>query len=194
MEAKNGMKLTCETDYPYGFDISYKIDRGGKLAVRIPKWSENFSVTVNGGGADVQPVKGYIFLDVSDGDTVNIALDGAPKFAYGSVKVPAFTGKIAVTRGPLVYCFEGADNGDVLSLSLKRGGELTPENYGEIAFGEVSHSTVKITADAVRRDDTDTLYTDSIPNETICKAAAIPYYTWGNRGENQMRVWIPEHM
>lgn len=194
VETSNGMKISCETDYPYGFDISYKIVKGGKLAVRIPKWSENFSVTVNGGGADVQPVKGYIFLDVFDGDTVNIALDGTPKFAYGSVKVPALTGKTALTRGPLVYCFEGADNGDVLSLSLKRGGELTPENFGEIPFGEVLHSTVKITADAVRRDDTDGLYTNSIPNETICKAVGIPYYTWGNRGENQMRVWIPEHI
>lgn len=194
VEAKNGIKLTCETEYPYGFDVSYKIEKGGKLAVRIPKWSEKFSVTVNGGTVEVLPEKGYIFLWVSDGDEIKITLDGTPKFAYGSVKVPALTGKAAVTRGPLVYCFEGADNGDVLSLSLKRGGKLEIGNLTEVPFGDISHRTLKITAEAVRCEDTDGLYTDSIPNETPCKAVGVPYYTWGNRGENQMRIWLPEHM
>lgn len=194
VEAKNGMKLTCETAYPYGFDVSYKIEKGGRLAVRIPKWSENFSVTVNGGAVEILPEKGYIFLKVSDGDEVKITLDGTPKFAYGSVKVPALTGKIAVTRGPLVYCFEGADNGDVLSLSLKRGGKLNVGEHTEAPFGEVSHNTVKITAEAVRREDTDGLYTESAPEEVPCKAVGIPYYTWGNRGENQMRIWLPEQL
>ncbi|MDE6132959.1 MAG: glycoside hydrolase family 127 protein, partial [Oscillospiraceae bacterium] len=94
----------------------------------------------------------------------------------------------------LVYCFEEADNGDVLSLSLKRGGDITVGEHTETPFGEVSHGTVKITADAVRRDDIDALYTNSIPNETSCKAVGIPYYTWGNRGENQMRIWLPESL
>ena len=189
---RNGMKLTCETGYPYDFTVTYKIENGGRLAVRIPAWSIEYTVELNGAAVDAESVKGYIFLDVNDGDTIKIVLDGTPRLVYGSVKVPALTGKAAVTRGPLVYCFEGADNdGDVLSLSIKRDGELSVSDFDEGLFDGVRHGTVKISADALQKVDNNSLYTYSI-EELSCKAWGVPYYTWGNRGENQMRVWMTE--
>lgn len=188
VQCQNGMKFTCETAYPYGFDVTFKIENGGKLAVRIPAWSKKYSLTVNGKDVSAVPEKGYAYISVKDGDTVKLALDDSAGFVYASSKVPALSGKAAVRRGPLVYCFEGTDNGgDVLSLCLKKGGRLAASEYDE----KLLCGTVKITAKAVKRSDTEELYTFAEPEEKPCTAEAVPYYTWGNRGEGQMRVWLP---
>ena len=189
---ENGMKFTCETNYPYDFEILYQIEKGGNLALRIPGFSKTWQIDLNGrklSQTDVTPKKGYVYLSVSDGDTVRLTLDGTPRFQYASSKVPELTGKTAVCRGPLVYCFEGVDNqDDILSLSLRKGGALNISD-GQSALPE---GTVTITADALRTQTTDDadLYTDKAPFTNPCQAVAVPYYTWGNRGENQMRVWM----
>ncbi|MCM1253802.1 MAG: glycoside hydrolase family 127 protein [Clostridium sp.] len=188
---KNGMKFTCQTGYPYDFTITYQIEKGGKLAVRIPAWSKTWQMSKNNEILDCQLQKGYLYITVADGDTLELTLDDTPRFQYASSKVPALTGKTAIRRGPLVYCFEGVDNeNDILSLSLKRNGNLVVSEYEKTLL----NGCVTITADAYRREDTNKnkLYFDSdeVPSEKPCKAVAVPYYAWGNRGENQMRVWM----
>lgn len=184
---KNGMKLTCETEYPYGFTVSYKLTAGsGKIAVRIPAWSRKYALCRNGAPIDSAPVKGYIYVDAAEGDSLVLTLDSEPHYVYASTKVPELTGCTAVWRGPLVYCFEGADNGDVLSLSLKRGGKLTVADTPTAQLD----GAFTITAEALRSTDIGSLYSDTPLEETPCEAVAVPYYTWGNRGENQMRVWV----
>lgn len=187
----NGVKLTCATDYPYDFTVSYKVsaDKGvqRRMAVRIPHWSGKYTLTLNGAAVDVSPEKGYVYIDIADGDEITLVLDGTPRFAYPSAKVHRLTGMAAVCRGPLVYCFEGNDNdGNVLSLSLKDEGRLTVSDYD----AELLCGTVQITAEAYRTDDTDNLYSCRRPESHPVTAKAVPYYTWGNRGENQMRVWM----
>lgn len=184
---ENGMKFSCKTNYPYDFTVNYKIEKGGKLAVHIPSWSKKFCLKINGGVISLMPKKGYIYFTVNNGDNVILTLDSAPRLMYASTKIPALTGKAALCRGPLVYCFEGVDNGsDVLSLVLKKNGKIFAENFSE----DILCGTVKISAEAVRIKDDGKLYSDTAPEEIPCTAAAVPYYTWGNRGENQMRVWI----
>ena len=186
---KNGVKLTCSTEYPYGFTVNYDIIQGGKtLALRIPAWSKSYSLTKNGEALSAEVVKGYAYFDVSTGDKITLTLDSAPHYVYASTKVPELTGCVAVKRGPLVYCFEGADNGEVLPLSLKRGGRLTVSDTADTALD----GAFRITAEAVRVDDCGSLYSSEPLTEQPCEAVAIPYYTWGNRGENQMRVWLSE--
>lgn len=184
---ENGMKFSCKTNYPYDFTVNYTIEKGGNLAVRIPLWSRKFSLKINGCETSLTPEKGYIYFSVNDGDEVILTLDGTPRLMYATTKIPALTGKAALCRGPLVYCFEGVDNGgDVLSLALKKDGEIFTENFNEDILG----GTVKISAEAVRIEDNGELYSDTAPKEIPCTAIAVPYYTWGNRGENQMRVWM----
>ena len=187
---ENGMKLSCETEYPYGFTVNYKVTAGnGRLAVHIPSWSKTFEVSLNGEKTDVALKNGYIYLNVKEDDVICIALDDTPYFMYASAKVPQLSGCTAVCRGPLVYCFEGVDNDlDVLSLSLKRGGNLEVSPYD----GSLLNGTVKITAEAIRREIPSDLYSCEPPAEKPCRAVAVPYYTWCNRGENQMRVWMNE--
>ena len=185
---ENGIKIYCKTSYPYDFNITYEIEKGGRLAIRIPHWSKTYTLNINEKAIEVTPLKGYIYIDVSNGDTVKLKLDDTPRFIYASSRVPELNGRVSLCRGPLVYCFEGIDNnGDVLSVSLKRNGKVDILDADDFLGG-----AVKLTAEAVYIQQSDKLYSDAVPVHKPCKAVAVPYYTWGNRGENQMRVWMNE--
>lgn len=186
-EFENGMKLVCRTGYPYDFDIEYEVSGSGRLAVRIPSWSAEYSLTVNGEKVAAELTGGYAVVAVADGDRVKLVLDGSPRFVYASGKVPALSGKTAVCRGPLVYCFEGADNdGDVITLTLDTQSKPTLCGYDP----KLLCGTERIAVSAYRAAVTNELYTSVPPEKVSCTAYAVPYYTWANRGENQMRVWM----
>lgn len=188
VEFSNGMKFTCETRYPYGFAVTYKIEKGGRLAVRIPSWSESYLVLLNKKPVRTEKIKGYVYIDVADGDTLIITLDDSIKANYASTRVHDLTGKVALSRGPLVYCFEGADNdNDVLSIALKkRCRAMVTQN------DDLPCESMAIGVEAVRKTASDSLYSFEPPTEEEITAVAVPYYIWGNRGENQMRVWMDE--
>ncbi|MCM1055047.1 MAG: glycoside hydrolase family 127 protein [Bacteroides sp.] len=185
----NGVELHCETSYPYGFTVRYKVKRtqGQMLAVRVPSWSKKNDLSVNGRSVELHVEKGYAYIKPREGDEIKLTLDGTPRFVYPSAKIHNLSGRTAVMRGPLVYCFEGKDNGgDVISLSLRTDEPLTVSEFDPELLG----GTAVITASALRQSASDELYSDEEPNTSECSAAAVPYYTWGNRGENQMRVWM----
>lgn len=186
VEFSNGLSLECRTDYPYKMAVRYSVTGSGRLAVRIPKWSRNHTLRVDGSEVTVLSENGYFYLTVNGRAEVELTLDGEPRYVRASCKVPRLTGMTALMRGPLVYCFEGADNGSVRDLRLDRSavpavGEFEPELLG---------GTVRLTAKAYRASDCEGLYSSEPETLTPCEAAAIPYYTWGNRGENEMRVWL----
>lgn len=186
---ENGMSIVCQTDYPYGFTVGYSVSGGGRLAVRIPRWSRHFTLSINGEPCAAVPDDGYVYLPVSDGDEVMLTLDDSAWFVYASSRVPRLTGTAAVCRGPLVYCFEGADNGgDVLSLRLDTSKPINVCEYDPELLG----GSVRLSVRAARRQDSGALYSFEKPVYIPCEAIAVPYYTWGNRGENQMRVWLPD--
>ncbi len=183
----NGMSLICETDYPYDFTVKYTVKGNGALAVRVPQWSKAYSLKINSKEASAEAKDGYIYFSVADNDEVLLILDGTPKFIYADSKVPALTGMAALIRGPLVYCFEGVDNGkDILSLSLKRKGQIKEKNIADSTLGE----TVMLEIEGYKAEFEDSLYSEKEPTYTPCTLKAVPYYLWGNRGENQMRVWL----
>ncbi len=184
---KNGMRIHCETAYPYDFEISYKVSGAGVLAVRIPGWSEKHSIYKNGSDISPEIKSGYAYIPVSDGDEIRLMLDGTPRFIYASEKVPAISGKAALRRGPLVYCFEGADNGgEAVSLSVDPDAEvILKDNAPGLPEG-----TRSLSVKGFRREPQGSLYSFKAPKKTPCELNAIPYCLWGNRGENQMRVWM----
>ena len=84
---------------------------------------------------------------------------------------------------------EGADNGgDVLSLSLKRGGTVTVSDY----LPEKLCGIRELYAQGYRSETGGALYSYEEPARREDTITFVPYYTWANRGLNQMRVWIPE--
>lgn len=188
---QNGLVLECETEYPYGFTVTYRVKEGSKvLAVRQPDWSEKFAISVNGMRREGTYEKGYWYLpDIKEGDTVRIVLDDEVKKVYASPKVASDSAMAAFQRGPLVYCAEGADNEeDVLSLAVKEGGWIRVCPYDEKEL----EGTVKLLAEGYRIKDTGGLYRYTKPGREACTITLVPYYTWGNRGINQMRVWLPQ--
>ncbi|MDE7233421.1 MAG: glycoside hydrolase family 127 protein, partial [Lachnospiraceae bacterium] len=89
----------------------------------------------------------------------------------------------------VIYCAEGADNeNDVLSLRLKKDGKVTVSEYlADKLFG-----VQELYAEGYRETINDALYSFERQEARPCQITFVPYYTWGNRGLNQMRVWIPE--
>lgn len=107
----------------------------------------------------------------------------ARKAGYASTKVASDTGFTAL-RGPLVYCFEGVDNDeDILSLSIAENGTITTVDKDNM---------IKLQIDGHKTESSHSLYSMKRPAKTPRILTAVPYYTWGNRGLTQMRVWMPE--
>lgn len=192
-----GGSITLETTYPYNNKITYRFAPEGEtmsvpLAIRIPAWSAGTSICINGKPAEYEMEESgyaYIHRDFSANDILTVEFDMPVRKVYTSNKVSANTGKAAIERGPLIYCVEGVDNeNDVLSLSLKKGGAVTVGEY----LPDKLYGIRELYAEGYREAVSEELYSYEEPEEKECKITLIPYYAWGNRGLNQMRVWIPE--
>lgn len=182
--------IRCQTGYPYDFTVQYQIISTNRtLAIRIPSWSLNYQILVNDHKITPDIQKGYAYIhDLKAEDQVTLLLDDTPRFLYASPKVAKDTGCTALQRGPLIYCFEGIDNhDDILSLRIDDSAPVISCGYDPELLG----GTEMLKVSAYRISDCNGLYTFQKPAETACTAYAVPYYTWGNRGENQMRVWMP---
>ena len=190
------VEIEAETLYPFGDTVTYTVKSGEtRLAIHIPAFTaKNYSVSVPGEYRD-----GYYYMNVKAGDVIEVRLDMTPKLNRANGKVARDSGLGAVTVGPVVYCAEGADNdGDVFSFSidgsaLRRNSE-TPADLGGFAPTTDDLGTIyTVTAGGTRlvQDDPDELYfTDGYRNEPA-ELKLIPYFMWGNRGLNPMRIWIP---
>ena len=187
---ENGMKFACKTGYPYDFEVIYNIEKGGNLAVRIPGYTcGDYAVFINNFPKDASTKDGYIYLQVNDGDSVKIRLSDKINVIYPSAKIPDLSGTAALSRGPLVYCFEGTDNsGSVLDLRLSTDGDFKAVGTSDEILGK----TVMIESEGARVSDCGGLYSFTKPEAKKVILKAIPYYLWGNRGENEMRVWMIE--
>ena len=180
----NGMELNCETDYPHDMNVLYTVKGSGKIAVHVPGWSKKFELAVDGKAFDAELLDGYIYLDIDGASEITMKLDDRPHFIYASSRIPRCAGMVALQRGPLVYCFEGMDNGSVKSLCIDRDSQPELSSFSE----ELQANMISVRA--LRDADSEELYPDSPIAVTPCDATAVPYYTWGNRGETEMRVWM----
>lgn len=193
-----GGTVTLETAYPYDGRITYRFTPKGRsmdvrLAIRIPAWSRDSRICVNGAPAqqETEIKNGYAYLHGTffSPTEVTVELDMSVRKVYANSRVAADSGKTAVERGPLIYCAEGTDNdGDVLALSYQKGGGITVGEY----LPDKLCGIRELYAEGHREIGSDDLYSYETPVAKPCTITLIPYYAWGNRGLNQMRVWIPE--
>lgn len=191
MTFENGLSIECNTMYPHDFNVEYLVTKGnGELAIHIPGWSiENFEIAINNKNIECETVDGYVYLKVAKGDKISILLERKIQRMYCSFRVANNTGAVALQRGPLVYCAEGIDNKDcVINLCVKENGNAVALEYDE----SLLQGIVPIEVDGYRLEDTEELYFSRKPDMKECKVKMVPYYAWGNRGRNQMRVWLPE--
>lgn len=191
-----GGKISLQTAYPYDERIVYRFmpqeeTMSVSLAIRVPGWRKKTEIRINGKIADCEVRDGYAYLrgDFGADDVVEVELDLSVRKVYTSSRVAANTGRVAVQRGPLIYCAEGVDNGgDVLSLSLKKDGKVKVSEY----LSEKLYGIQELYVEGFREAVNEELYSYDAPQTEPCQVTLVPYYTWGNRGLNQMRVWMPE--
>ena len=186
------IQIIQQTDYPNNGEIKLLIKgmEGMKLAVRIPYWCESYNIERDNVEIINKPIKGYVYIDCTNNlTTISIKFDMQPKLYEASPKVQDNSGRVALQRGPIVYCLEGIDNGEnVRDIAIDRNSNFTVK-YDDY-FG-----TCIIEADGYRRDESQykILYQ---PLDCACnkklnqKLKFIPYYAFANRGETEMIVWI----
>jgi DUF1680 family protein len=161
------------------------------------RWARGATAALNGALLDPAGATRDGYLTISrtwrPGDTVTLELPMPAERIYAHPAVAADLGRVALRRGPLVYCLEEADNpgGPVQRLALPRSSELRPEPLGNSWSGVVA-----LAADGVRVQDSDwdsALYRLEPPRRAPARLIALPYYLWNNRTKGSMTVWIAEH-
>lgn len=191
------LTLTQETNYPWDGNVRLKLtDFGEKeftLALRIPAWCRNYKLTVNGKGleAGVDIIMGYAKIKRTwkDGDTVELSMDMPVQLIQANPKVRADAGKVAITRGPLVYCLEEVDNGSNLpSISIPLECSFEYEADDSLPNGAVAIRTTAFRT--VDNDWSDELYRPAVNTEKKISIKAVPYCMWCNRKPGEMIVWI----
>ncbi|WP_256761859.1 glycoside hydrolase family 127 protein [Cohnella sp. WQ 127256] len=197
--AGRSVHLSQQTNFPWDETIELTVtpDRPGQfaVAVRVPGWCEDATVHVNGQDVQVEANlhNGYVTInrEWKTGDVVQIVLPMPVKRIYANPNVRVNAGKVALQRGPVVYCLEQVDNGAILpDIALPEHAILDarfePDELGGVTV---------ITGEAVRGeliDENAALYTAKKRSESSIKIKAIPYFAWANRGAGEMQVWIRE--
>lgn len=188
----DGVTATHISNYPWEGALHWNItcDQPLTVALRIPGWSKCNALKLDGADMPLKATDGYCYLTLDAGKhEIDLDVDLSIRRVYANPAVRADAGCVALQRGPVVYCVEGVDNGDALcAIRLPREAQITTETVNE---GMLYGMTV-LKANALRVAPTTALYTDAPPSLLEQPLTAIPYFAWGNRGLNEMRVWIPE--
>ena len=201
--------LRQETGYPWNGDVQITIDKNSaktfSLKLRIPGWvrgevapgelykyadgkSLGYKVLVNGEEVSSELDKGYFTITRSwkKGDQVSLHLDMEPRVVTAREEVEADRGKIAVERGPIVYCAEAADNSfPVRSVLMSPVPAMTVSHGDVLGYPVEKISTI---AQTLHYDQMGRLRVDDV------KLTMIPYYAWCHRGAGEMTVWLPTEL
>lgn len=202
---KKKILLEQETGYPWNGDIRLKITQGNQdftMKLRIPGWvrgnvlpgdlysyADNqkpaYQVAVNGQTVESDVNDGYLSIarKWKKGDVVEVHFDMIPRIVKANPKVEADHGRVAVERGPIVYCAEWPDNRfNVHSILLNQHPQFKVTDKPELLYGIRQITT---DAQALSYDKAGKLVTKDV------ELTLIPYYAWAHRGEGDMEVWLP---
>ncbi|RYD86356.1 MAG: glycoside hydrolase family 127 protein, partial [Sphingomonadales bacterium] len=164
------------------------------LSLRIPAWAHGAKLAINGEAQDVTTKDGYVRIvrEWNKGDAIALDLPLEPRTLRAHPAVRHDAGRVAVMRGPLVYCLEGTDNGAGLnSILLQRG-------LGQAQTATIPNLRGAIAIDIPVLRETaanwgDALYSDKAPETEAEQARLVPYHLWDNREPGEMLVWLREH-
>jgi uncharacterized protein len=197
------------TSYPEEGAIRLRLRQAAgqaELAVRIPGWAPAATATLNGRPLAAEPgADGYLRISRTwvSGDELVVEFPLRIRTIYPGPDVDSARGCVAYERGPLVYCFEGADvpgTGRLRGLSVRSGARPAEVPGAYVAGERVIGLSVpgRIAGPAAAGWP----YLDHPPGEVggtgggparDAELFAIPYFAWANRAPADMRVWIPEH-
>ncbi|ADL52765.1 glycoside hydrolase family 127 protein [Clostridium cellulovorans] len=192
----NNKKVTVKqtTNYPSEGKATFVFDMSENneftFALRIPEWCKNYKIFINNEEyRELDLNKGYLYItrEFLNSDVVEISMEIETVLVASNPLVRANAGKVAICRGPLVYCLEEIDNCKNLSSILIDTSKPVKEQYNpEVLGGAIE---LKASGYIVSSESQD-LYTSFNVKEMPFNITAIPYFMWGNRGLGEMSVWI----
>lgn len=191
------VRLEVETDYPWDGRVTVRVRCAQPvqftLRLRIPGWCSGASARCDGEAVDLaRGVRdGYLAIKREWGADSEVQLELVMPVVRvrANLRVHHDRGRVALQRGPLVYCLEEVDNGARLhELLLSREAEIVARPEPDLLGG-----VVVLEAEVKRLVPTDdALYSTAAPATVAAKLRAVPYALWANRGEGEMSVWIHE--
>ncbi len=178
--AVDGVNISQKTDYPSNGEIVFELKNNTKkaLAVRIPGWCKSFSMN-----KEYTLKDGYAYIELHGDEEIKLSLSMNVRFVKANRKVHENAGRVALMRGPVVYCLEGVDNGaDIKCVSVDTKSEFT--------VGEKDFLVPSISGKGYIEAESDALYYEAEENKKEINLKFIPYYAFANRGESDMTVWV----
>jgi len=192
------VSFTQSTEYPWHGQTTIEFTHNEPvvfdLRIRVPDWASDVALSVNGVSVSESAENGYVSVEQAwnPGDEVTLSFSLLVESLTADPRVRSDAGRIALRRGPLVYCVEDADQSvPVESLTVSDGAQsFEPDHDSDLLDGVTA---LRGSGTAVDFDDWDeSLYR---PTETVdgddADVVAVPYYAWDNREDGSMTVWIP---
>ena len=200
------VNITQVNNYPWDGNLAFKINLIKEdifsVLVRIPCWvqnqpvpsnlyqylgksNSNVSIKINGSVISFERKNGYVDIKRKwkKGDVITVDLPMEIRKVVCNKNVKDNLGKVALQRGPLMYCAEWADNnGSTSNIVVPDSTKFTTEFKPELLNGVI---VLKSVIAEMTSGDSTTVSTDMQP------FVAIPYYAWANRGKGEMQVWFP---
>lgn len=191
------VNITVDTDYPWDGNVKIHFHQEEEasfaFAVRIPGWCREYKIAVNGEAITAKRKKGYVYIDRAwkKGDEITCNFKMEVVLNQANPNVREDLGKVAVSRGPIIYCLEEADNGAGLHRIYINKNTSFREQFEENLFNGV----VTLICEGEVLTDTnwnsDVLY-QPYQEPVFAKKELkwIPYYSWANRNPGEMLVWV----
>lgn len=192
------VNLKVNTEFPYKgkvvLDARSEEGKSFRLGIRIPAYGEKPRLRVDGQDCkELQIEKGYAFVKLEGGGhQVCLTFDIPPRIVRANPLVRADSGKVAVMKGPLVFCLEESDNGKNLPALYLNTREGLIESYQE----DLLKGTIVIRASGTRLTQKGwqerELYAEVPVDYEEVTLTFVPYAYWGNRKPGEMLVWVKE--
>lgn len=190
------VEISQTTDYPLSGEVHIDV-RTSKpvcfdLLLRIPQWADEFEIYLDEKRADYKIEKGYarITKEWDGSHHMTIVFDFKVRLVQSHPYVRENIGKVAIFRGPILYCAEGVDNPytDPWRFLLDTDKEIESLEKGDVKLGK----TVFLRAKGFELERTSKLYDRY--HAPRCREEKeihlVPYHLWNNRGQNPMVVWL----
>jgi DUF1680 family protein len=201
LDGERTVRLRQHTRYPWDGEVEIEVEGEGDFALmlRIPAWCERgAAVEVNGEPFDVATSPGsYAGVRRSwrPGDTVRLTLPMPVRRVESHPRVTENVGRVALVRGPLLYCVEAVDTPDLHPDDVVLAGEhsFSEEHHPDLLGGV---TTLRFGVEVVEHTSgwDGSLYRTAGPGDTgqrsPAEITAVPYYAWANREPGPMRVWL----
>ncbi len=158
----------------------------GEISLRVPEWCKELAAVVDGKPITPEIHEGYACFAVGEDFSIELDFHISLAFVCANPMVRDNVGRMALTRGPVVYCIEGVDNGERLNR-IEVSVDALREAVEKLDF----HGLYSVSLPAFRLGEHSSLYFDA--TQSSCenvRIKCIPYFAFANRGESDMQVWI----